>query len=83
MDLGFYFSSPLKMGMCMGIPELYRFEFGESKIHIRPALLPSLVAACRLPPNSQHRHGRVQSDTKKLSNLNKFENNIFVSLMVI
>jgi hypothetical protein len=45
--------------------------------------LPSLVAACRLPANSQHRHGRVQSDTKKLSNLNKFENNIFVSLMVI
>jgi hypothetical protein len=39
MGLGFYFSSPLKMGMSMGIPELYRF--GEGKIHPRPIAMPN------------------------------------------
>jgi hypothetical protein len=33
MGLRFYFSSPIKMGMDMGIPELY--GFGESKIRSR------------------------------------------------
>ncbi|KAK2414599.1 hypothetical protein QL285_037172 [Trifolium repens] len=42
MGLGFYFSSPLKMGMGTGIPELYEFGFGESKIRPRPAPLPCL-----------------------------------------
>jgi hypothetical protein len=41
MGLGFYISSPLKMGM--GIPELYGFGFGERKIRPRPASLPCLL----------------------------------------
>jgi hypothetical protein len=48
MALGFYFSSPLKMGMGMGIPELYGFGFGESKIRPRPAPLPCLHSIIQL-----------------------------------
>jgi hypothetical protein len=41
MGLGFYFSSPLKMGMGMKIPEPYVFEFGEDKIRPHPVAMPN------------------------------------------
>jgi hypothetical protein len=41
MDFEFYFFSPLKMGMSIGIPELYGFEFGKGKIRPRPVAMPS------------------------------------------
>jgi hypothetical protein len=42
MDLGFYFSSPLKMGMSIGISKLYRFGFRKSKIRPTcPVAMPS------------------------------------------
>jgi hypothetical protein len=36
LGLGLYILSPLGIGMDLGKPELYGFEFGEGKIRLRP-----------------------------------------------
>jgi phosphatidylserine synthase len=44
IGLGFYFFSPLKMMMNIGIPELYEFEFRKSKICLHSIVMPALQA---------------------------------------
>jgi hypothetical protein len=45
LGLRLYFLSPLGIGMGLGKPELYGFEFGESKTRPRSASLPCLLTS--------------------------------------